>query len=66
MQLSDPVNQSPIPPLLDSYTYHSESFTLSDSDEDNGWIMGIDEAGRGREAIDFCSIVEADQCSCPW
>jgi len=41
----DPVNLSPIPPLLDSYTYHSALHP----ENDEGWIMGIDEAGRGRE-----------------
>ncbi|ORX40519.1 putative ribonuclease HI large subunit [Kockovaella imperatae] len=38
----DPVNLSPVPPLLDSYCFHS---TRHESSE--GWIMGIDEAGRG-------------------
>ncbi|WWC64531.1 ribonuclease HII [Kwoniella dejecticola CBS 10117] len=50
----DPVNLEPIPPLLDSYTFHSK---LPDSvdgqikDADEGWIMGIDEAGRGRPMV---------------
>jgi hypothetical protein len=47
----DPVNLSPIPPLLDSYSFHS---SLNDSlDKTEAWIMGIDEAGRGREW--FCA-----------
>ncbi|WWC72063.1 uncharacterized protein I206_106023 [Kwoniella pini CBS 10737] len=50
----DPVNLKPIPPLQDSYSYHSK---LPDSvdgqikDSDEGWIMGIDEAGRGRPMV---------------
>lgn len=42
----DPVDISPLSPLQDSYTYHSAPF---DSPEGEEWIMGIDEAGRGRE-----------------
>ncbi|KAL7418517.1 hypothetical protein Q5752_006975 [Cryptotrichosporon argae] len=38
----DPVDLDPIPPLLDSYTYHSVPHEAGE-----GWIMGIDEAGRG-------------------
>lgn len=48
----DPVNQDPIPPLLDSYTFHSvlpDGFDPSSEANKEGWIMGIDEAGRGRE-----------------
>ena len=45
MHPADPVNLTPIPPLIDSYVYHSEL----PSDIDGDWIMGIDEAGRGRE-----------------
>ncbi|KAK8853264.1 ribonuclease HII [Kwoniella newhampshirensis] len=51
----DPVNISPIPPLQDSYTYHSvlpPSVGSSDkTDENEGWMMGIDEAGRGRPMV---------------
>ena len=44
----DPVDVSPLPPLQDSYVYHSAPF---ESPEGEGWIMGIDEAGRGRESV---------------
>lgn len=44
----DPVDISPLPPLQDSYVYHSKPF---ESPEGEGWIMGIDEAGRGRECV---------------
>lgn len=44
----DPVDISPLPPLQDSYVYHSAPF---ESPEGEGWIMGIDEAGRGRESV---------------
>jgi hypothetical protein len=44
----DPVNLAPIPPLIDSYTYHSAPHQ---DDGPEGWIMGIDEAGRGREFV---------------
>jgi hypothetical protein len=43
----DPVDISPLPPLQDSYTYHSAPFQSPEGEE---WIMGIDEAGRGRES----------------
>ncbi|WWD03694.1 ribonuclease HII [Kwoniella europaea PYCC6329] len=58
----DPVNLSPIPPMIDSYTYHSKLPSSIDGqikDEDEGWIMGIDEAGRGRPmvyAAAYCPI----------
>lgn len=57
----DPVNLTPIPHLIDSYVYHSEPYLPEASSstaasestsavlkEEDGWIMGIDEAGRGR------------------
>lgn len=40
---TDPVNLCPIPPLRDSYSYQSAPHL-----DEEGWIMGIDEAGRGR------------------
>jgi ribonuclease H2 subunit A len=43
----DPVDLTPIPPLQDSYTYHS--YVDDAVNKEEGWIMGIDEAGRGRE-----------------
>ncbi|CAK9782406.1 ribonuclease H-like protein [Cutaneotrichosporon oleaginosum] len=46
----DPVNLDPIPPLLDSYTFHSvlpDDFDPTSDENKEGWIMGIDEAGRG-------------------
>ncbi|BEI86891.1 hypothetical protein CcaverHIS002_0702370 [Cutaneotrichosporon cavernicola] len=46
----DPVNLDPIPSLLDSYTFHSvlpDDFDQSSEQNKEGWIMGIDEAGRG-------------------
>jgi len=46
----DPVVISPLPPLQDSYTYHSAPFQSPEGEE---WIMGIDEAGRGRESSAF-------------
>ncbi|WWC91754.1 uncharacterized protein L201_006701 [Kwoniella dendrophila CBS 6074] len=58
----DPVNLDPIPPMIDSYTYHSKLPSSIDGvikDEDEGWIMGIDEAGRGRPmvyAAAYCPI----------
>lgn len=48
----DPVNLDPIPPLLDSYTFHSvlpDDFDPASEQNKEGWVMGIDEAGRGRE-----------------
>ncbi|WWD19681.1 ribonuclease HII [Kwoniella shandongensis] len=50
----DPVNVSPIPPLQDSYTYHSalpSSVSGLPTNESEGWMMGIDEAGRGRPMV---------------
>lgn len=47
MLTTDPVNATPIPPLQDSYTFHSAPHTDVSPQEE--WIMGIDEAGRGRE-----------------
>lgn len=50
--MTDPVNLEPIPALQDSYVFHSqlppEAAPGSDANK-GGWIMGIDEAGRGRE-----------------
>lgn len=50
--MTDPVNLQPIPALQDSYVFHSvlppEAAPGSDANK-GGWIMGIDEAGRGRE-----------------
>lgn len=50
--MTDPVNIQPIPALQDSYVFHSvlppEAAPGSDANK-GGWIMGIDEAGRGRE-----------------
>ncbi|EIW71984.1 hypothetical protein TREMEDRAFT_26073 [Tremella mesenterica DSM 1558] len=43
MHPPDPVNLVFIPPLIDSYTYHS----ILPPDIEGEWIMGIDEAGRG-------------------
>jgi hypothetical protein len=52
MHPTDPVNLDPIPSLIDSYTYHSELPLLPDASTSaagrEGWMMGIDEAGRGR------------------
>lgn len=51
--MTDPVNLEPIPALQDSYVFHSqlppEAAPGSDANK-GGWIMGIDEAGRGRES----------------
>ncbi|EKC99140.1 hypothetical protein A1Q2_06544 [Trichosporon asahii var. asahii CBS 8904] len=48
--MTDPVNLEPIPALQDSYVFHSqlppEAAPGSDANK-GGWIMGIDEAGRG-------------------
>ncbi|KAK6909366.1 hypothetical protein I203_103383 [Kwoniella mangroviensis CBS 8507] len=58
----DPVNLDAIPPMIDSYTYHSKLSASIDGqikDEDEGWMMGIDEAGRGRPmvyAAAYCPI----------
>ncbi|ODN94706.1 ribonuclease HII [Cryptococcus wingfieldii CBS 7118] len=44
----DPVDIHPMPPLKDSYVFHSplpDDFTPNG--EQDGWLMGIDEAGRG-------------------
>ncbi|ORY33444.1 ribonuclease H-like domain-containing protein [Naematelia encephala] len=66
----DPVDLTPIPPLVDSYIFHSplpstgttrpiartqtkteptelETTIIDREADDEGWIMGIDEAGRG-------------------
>ncbi|WVQ84651.1 ribonuclease HII [Cryptococcus sp. DSM 104549] len=51
----DPVNLVPVPALQDSYVYHSalpESVGKDEKEgEEDGWIMGIDEAGRGRPMV---------------
>lgn len=66
----DPVNLDPIPPLIDSYIYHSEPYLAGPSSasingdatsvvkEEDGWIMGIDEAGRGRKSTTFIMQIE--------
>ena len=52
---ADPVNPVPGSPLIHGYSYHSalpESASTSVTDGEGAkvpWIMGIDEAGRGRE-----------------
>ncbi|OCF44669.1 ribonuclease HII [Kwoniella heveanensis CBS 569] len=47
----DPVNLSPVPALQDSYTFHSQlpgNVASGEAAKQNEeWIMGIDEAGRG-------------------
>jgi hypothetical protein len=64
MYPTDPVNLVPIPPLIDSYIYHSEPYLAGPSSgsenestsvvkEEDGWIMGIDEAGRGRTFLAY-------------
>ncbi|WVR07635.1 ribonuclease HII [Kwoniella sp. DSM 27419] len=51
----DPVNLDPVPALQDSYTFHSQlpqaitSGVAAKGNEE--WIMGIDEAGRGRPMV---------------
>jgi hypothetical protein len=48
----DPVDLDPIPALQDSYVHHSPlppSAQKGSDENKEGWIMGIDEAGRGRE-----------------
>jgi hypothetical protein len=51
----DPVDQTPFPKLQESYTFHSDlpdGFQKSSgATGDEGWVMGIDEAGRGRESL---------------
>nr|KIR88323.1 ribonuclease HII [Cryptococcus tetragattii IND107] len=42
----DPVNLVPVPPLRDSYVFHSP-LPVAEQNSEEGWIMGIDEAGRG-------------------
>lgn len=52
MENVDPVNLDPVPPLLDSYSFHSTlppSAARDSAENKEGWMMGIDEAGRGRE-----------------
>jgi ribonuclease H2 subunit A len=54
MTVIDPVNLDPIPPLHDSYVHHSPLPPSADKGSDankEGWMMGIDEAGRGRELL---------------
>jgi hypothetical protein len=52
----DPVDLTPIPHLIDSYTFHSDLIDLAEHKED-GWIMGIDEAGRGRELYSYLLLI---------
>lgn len=63
MYPTDPVNIAPIPPLQDSYSYHSEPHS---GDPEEEWIMGIDEAGRGREslALSWFMVCDTDFRSC--
>ncbi|OXB35382.1 ribonuclease HII [Cryptococcus neoformans] len=42
----DPVNLEPVPPLRNSYVFHS-ALPAAERTSGEGWIMGIDEAGRG-------------------
>lgn len=52
---SDPVEPKPCTALVESYQYNSplpKGFVAKANDEDQEdeyWMMGIDEAGRGRE-----------------
>lgn len=49
---ADPVNPFPETPLIHGYSYHSvlpESVASEEGDVKEPWIMGIDEAGRGRK-----------------
>ncbi|KAI5454294.1 hypothetical protein NCC49_004352 [Naganishia albida] len=51
---ADPVNPSPATPLIHGYSYHSalpEGLTSDEGDAKEPWIMGIDEAGRGRPMV---------------
>jgi hypothetical protein len=47
----NPIEPIPGTALFDSYTYHSPlpPHPAEDGDVHRGWMMGIDEAGRGRE-----------------
>lgn len=58
--MTDPVEPRPNRPLIDSYSYHSPlpDWLLRDrieqdekgiKDDEEGWMLGIDEAGRGRK-----------------
>lgn len=63
---TDPVNLDPIPPLRDSYVYHSSPY-IEEQDDKRGWIMGIDEAGRGRKSSPYeyrWSMILADVQPC--
>lgn len=65
----DPVNLVPVPPLRDSYVFHSP-LPVAEQNSEEGWIMGIDEAGRGRKS-NTChkyGVHEADKnsASCTW
>ena len=58
--MSDPIEPRPLRPLIDSYSYHSPlpDWLLLDLDKDRseneqGWMLGIDEAGRGRRYHHF-------------
>jgi hypothetical protein len=49
---ADPVNPFLETPLIHGYSYHSvlpESVASEGGDVKEPWIMGIDEAGRGRK-----------------
>src|SRR4051812_26347183 len=56
----NPIEPVPSRALLDSYTYHSPlpARLNEDGGDEAGWMMGIDEAGRGRESWHpFFSVV---------
>lgn len=60
---SDPVNPFPGSPLIHGYSYNSalpESASASVTDAEGAkvqWMMGIDEAGRGREYLLLFGVV---------
>jgi hypothetical protein len=67
--MSDPIEPRPTRPLIESYSYHSPlpDWLLQDrldqdekgikDENEEGWMLGIDEAGRGRE---FARIPQFD------
>lgn len=65
----DPVNLEPVSPLRNSYVFHS-ALPAAERTSGEGWIMGIDEAGRGRES-NTClqyGVYKANKASasCTW
>jgi hypothetical protein len=60
---TDPVNPIPGSPLIHGYSYHSalpDSAAVSVTDAEGAkvqWMMGIDEAGRGREYLSLSDLV---------